>query len=50
MKYRECEYCGSSLDFNEKCDCKQSEEKRKRLVEYQEKAVRYSGILQKKGA
>lgn len=49
LKFRECEYCGSSLDFGEKCDCKKAVEKRKKLIEYQNKAVRYSG-LQRKGA
>lgn len=31
MNCKQCEYCGASLDFGEKCDCiAETEERRKR--------------------
>lgn len=28
MKCMICEHCGASLDFGEKCDCRENEERR----------------------
>ena len=25
MKYRKCEYCGATLDFGERCECREAE-------------------------
>lgn len=31
--YRKCEYCGASLDPQEKCDCREPSEQNRRLFE-----------------
>jgi hypothetical protein len=33
MKYRECEHCGASLDFGEKCNCIEESEAKKKQYE-----------------
>ena len=46
MKYKVCEHCGSFLDFGEKCDCQEEENKKILKIE---KYVRENYKQQKDG-
>lgn len=32
MKYRECRHCGASLDFGEKCNCREQKENKEKIL------------------